>query len=147
MGAIPVREKACPILGAKSLVIFKLDVYQSLRKHNQRDAMSQLFDPGKCVSTVRAKDLLGDNLLPLLSRHLTGDWGTEGKHEEIAPTLSPDELRDGEFATSEGGRLNSIEVIRNQGDRILSRYEVNGEAFYILTHPGRNTTVMLPSEY
>ena len=65
------------------------------------------------------------SILPLLRRHVSGDWGelcAEDKSE------------------------NALSV--RQGSRILSRYTVAGETVWIITEADRSvTTALFPSEY
>ena len=65
------------------------------------------------------------SILPLLRRHVSGDWG------ELC---------------AEDKAENALSV--QQGFRILSRYIVAGEIVWILTEADRSvTTALFPSEY
>jgi uncharacterized protein HemY len=65
------------------------------------------------------------NVLALVARHAAGDWGDLGAHDK---------------------HLNDAAV--EQGDRVLSAYDVAGERWYVITEHDRSyTTVMLASDY
>lgn len=90
-----------------------------------------------------------------LVRHVTGDWGEHGKHDEIEVTDR--EIKEGPWATSDGGKLNKIALLRNR-DRVMSIYSLpdnDKQKIWVFTYlvpvtgfdePGF-TIVMLPSEY
>lgn len=86
----------------------------------------QLFELGECVATRIASQILdNEKMFSLLKRHSTGDFG---------------DLCDEDKATN-------IMAIR-YGDRVLSRYEIADEIFYVITEADRSyTTVMLADEY
>jgi len=93
--------------------------------------MSRLFSPGHIVATPGALDALRSNgdtlaLARLLSRHLSGDWGTVDAHDWQANDAA---LRD--------------------GTRLLSAYRLDdGTKLWIITEADRSSTcVLLPSEY
>lgn len=92
------------------------------------DVSSPLFHLGRTVATPGAIDLAtraGLTLASLLDRHHDGDWGN---------------LCDDDRLANETALLH--------GDRLLSRYNVDGGAFYVITEADRSsTTVLLPSEY
>lgn len=61
-----------------------------------------------------------------LERHFNGDWGDLCKEDK--------DLNDS--------------ALHNGDDRMLSRYEFNGEPIYIITEWDRSvTTILFPSEY
>jgi hypothetical protein len=64
-------------------------------------------------------------LLPLLDRHMRGDWGE----------VDPDDWRTNDAAAK-------------GDDRVLSIYNVAGETLWIITEADRSvTTILFPSEY
>lgn len=87
-----------------------------------------LFPLGRTVATLGALRLLDHHdlgPLTLLDRHRTGDWGE----------LDPEDVQ------------ANNDAVEN-GDRLLSRYLVFGEAVWIITEADRSvTTILLPSEY
>ena len=91
-----------------------------------------LFDPGMVVATPGATKALKRNRtdsFSLLSRHMTGDWGS--LHPEDAETqrlsLSPE----------------------HQDERIMSVYDLDdGAKVWVITEWNRSaTTLLLPEEY
>jgi hypothetical protein len=87
------------------------------------------FSPGSVVATPGALEAFrasGEEPLPFLQRHLTGDWGELDEHD----------VRENEL---------SLEC----GWRILSCYRLrNGTRIWIITEADRSvTTVLLPEEY
>lgn len=88
--------------------------------------MNKLFELGQTVATPAAVEALGENIISLVTRHVTGDFGD----------LCEEDIK-----------LNN-EAIANKNDSILSAYNVNGEKFYVITEWDRSvTTVLLTSEY
>lgn len=87
-----------------------------------------LFDLGRVVATPRALRLLTErrvDVVQLLWRHVTGDWGQLDEHDRAA---------------------NDHAV--TAGLRILSSYRIGEEKFWIITEADRTaTTFLLPSEY
>lgn len=87
-----------------------------------------LFKLGTIAATpgaLREAAELEADLLRLLGRHVTGDFGD----------LSEDDRRENEL---------SIE----KGFRVLSAYEENGSRFWVITEADRSvTTILLPEEY
>lgn len=88
-----------------------------------------LFSLGQIVATPGAIDALtqhGMLALPLLQRHVTGDWGDLCK-EDIA------------------SNNDAVE----HGDRILSSYVIAANVkLWVITEWDRSvTTILLPSEY
>jgi hypothetical protein len=92
-----------------------------MQKHKVR------FPLGRIVATpgaIEAAKGLGD-LLPLLYRHATGDWG---------------DLDD------EDHKANNAAL--HNGSRILSAYNTPCGKFWIITEADRSaTTILLPEEY
>jgi len=84
------------------------------------------FQLGLAVATPSALAALGPvRVALLLSRHARGDWGD----------LEPEDKAANEDAIA-------------HGDRILSRYDVGGECYYVISEADRSSTcVMLRSEY
>jgi hypothetical protein len=86
------------------------------------------FQSGTVVMTIGAREVLEGNqhqLLVLLQRHLSGDWGEVGKEDAAAN-----------------------ERALTHGERLLSSYTVKGERLWILTEADRSaTTVLTPGEY
>ena len=87
-----------------------------------------LFTLGQIVATPAVIAHFNEHhqsILPLLRRHVSGDWG------ELC---------------AEDKAENALSV--QQGFRILSRYTVAGETVWIVTEADRSvTTVLFPSEY
>ena len=89
----------------------------------------QRFDPGRLLSTPGAEAALYEakqDFLPLLSRHLAGDWGD----------LCDEDRAANDRALEHGGRL-------------FSSYELlGGTKLWCITEADRSaTTFLLPSEY
>jgi hypothetical protein len=87
------------------------------------------FRPGSVVATPGAPEAFrasGEEPLPFLQRHLTGDWGELDEHDV---------------------RENELSLLR--GWRILSCYRLrNGTHIWIITEADRSlTTFLLPEEY
>ena len=90
--------------------------------------MTALFPLGRFVATPGALAVLesaGVDPLTLLQRHATGDWGS----------VPAEDARENEYSLQ-------------HGFRILSSYQVEGEALWIISEAGRSvTTVLRPCEY
>ena len=89
--------------------------------------MSQLFNPGRIVSTPGALRLAdgGVNLAEYFFRHLRGDWGSICEEDQLENDLS---LED--------------------GFRLVSVYQTPLGTLWIITEADRSaTTFLLPSEY
>lgn len=87
----------------------------------------QLFTPGQIVATPGAFELAdhGIDLLSLLLRQLSGDWGDIGKEDE---------------------EENDFSYVK--GFRIISAYQTDFGRLWIITEADRfSTTLLLPSEY
>lgn len=86
------------------------------------------FSPGTIVATPGALDKIEDkgvDVLALLSRHLSGDWGD---------------------LDAEDKAKNDEAVL--VGTRLLSAYVVDDVKFWIITEWDRSvTTILLPEEY
>ncbi len=87
-----------------------------------------LFPLGQIVATPAVIAHFNEHrqsILPLLRRHVSGDWG------ELC---------------AEDKAENALSV--QQGFRILSRYTVAGEAVWLITEADRSvTTALFPNEY
>lgn len=87
-----------------------------------------LFDLGRMVATPGALDLLERSrveVLALIGRHVTGDWGN---------------------VPAEDAEENELSV--REGFRILSSYDCGTGKVWILTEADRSaTTILLPSDY
>jgi hypothetical protein len=87
----------------------------------------RLFSIGKLVMTrgVAAEEFTMDELLDLIRRHVTGDFGEINEEDRQENLLS-------------------IE----KGFRILSAYTVNGTRLWVISEADRSaTTILYPSEY
>lgn len=87
----------------------------------------QLFDYGQLVITPAVADLAenGLNVLELLKRHLSGDWGDLGNEDKEENWFS----------------------LKN-GYRIFSHYKTKHGNVYVITEHDRSvTTVLTPEEY
>ncbi|PAP78901.1 hypothetical protein B1759_15790 [Rubrivirga sp. SAORIC476] len=83
---------------------------------------------GHVVATPGALDVVrahGLDVLALVHRHASGDWGTVSEHD---------------------ARANDLAL--QNGTRVLSAYDTPGGRLWIITEADRSaTTVLLPSEY
>lgn len=83
---------------------------------------------GHVVATPGAQDVIrahGLDVVGLLHRHRSGDWGAVSEHDAQA---------------------NDHAVVH--GARVLSAYETTGGKLWVITEADRSaTTVLLPSEY
>ena len=111
------------------------------------------FKLGRVVITCIANDLCersGLNYIDLLMRHVSGDFGTVGHIDDCV--LTDDEFKNGELATEDVFKLNTIAVRLNDG-MILSTYPVSGvdnSTIWIITMLAgieTYTTILLPNEY
>ena len=88
-----------------------------------------IFVPGQIVATKEALHALdGCDVHPttLLDRHCSGDWGEVGQEDCEA----------------------NERAVREGGQRVLSKYVVQGRSFYVITEHDRSyTTLMLTSDY
>jgi|LakMenE01Jun11ns_1017448.scaffolds.fasta_scaffold9138119_2 hypothetical protein len=118
------------------------------------DRPRQLFDPGQCGVTpgaAAALEALGLDVLALIHRHASGDWGIHGTFD--ATVVTDAERRGGAFATADDAKLNRLAVEQNDGSRVMSEYRLGDQGdvrLWIVTEgePGaRNTVVMTPEEY
>lgn len=94
---------------------------------NSRTAVRPRFALGRIVATPGALELLSPaQMVALLKRHVSGDWGDLGEEDK---------------------QENEFSVTNNF--RILSAYNLSdGEKVWIITEWDRSvTTVLLPSEY
>jgi hypothetical protein len=84
------------------------------------------FPLGQILATPGALRLVdAEQLLVYLARHSRGDWGT---------------------VDTEDWALNDHAL--EEGTRLLSAYEVDGEKIWIITEADRSaTTILLPEEY
>jgi hypothetical protein len=87
-----------------------------------------LFLHGKTTVTPSAYeelDRLNQTPLPLLYRHLTGDWSEMAEEDQQA----------------------NREAI-TEGSRVFSAYTIQDVKFWVITEADRSsTTILLPSEY
>jgi hypothetical protein len=87
--------------------------------------------PGEIVATPMALAALGDETVErLLARHLRGDWGECGQMQDVR--LTEKVYRLGHLATSDDATLNALAIAQNEG-RVLSRYRVGGQDYYVIT--------------
>ena len=91
--------------------------------------MSSFFETGDIVTTPAAKKILNnekDNHISLLiRRHSTCDFGN----------LTQDEIQQNHLAL-------------NEGEQVISKYQVAGQDIYVITEHDRSyTTIMLFQEY
>jgi hypothetical protein len=86
------------------------------------------FELGRLLATPGVLEAAGDeDLLPYLSRHARGDWGT----------VDAADKRANELALKEGTRLLSAYMLRDGTTKI-----------WIITEADRSaTTILLPDEY
>jgi len=114
------------------------------------EELTQLFDLGIVLVTPGVMALLDERQqAQFLARHWRGNFGKHGNFWDIVETLTDDELEHGAMETNEDSKLNAI-AIRTGGDVhniVLSVYEHQERTFWILTHIGQYTTLLLPSEY
>lgn len=84
------------------------------------------FPLGRTFVTANAAELLEEEKIgAMLTRHVSGDWG---------------DLDDADKLLNEHALQN--------GARLLSRYDVGGSVFYVITEHDRSvTTVLLPEDY
>lgn len=86
------------------------------------------FELGRLVATPGALELLqslGINPLQLLARHATGNWGQVSEAD-----------------------WQANERALQDGSRIFSAYEVQGQKIWIITEADRSSTcLLLPDEY
>lgn len=114
------------------------------------EELTQLFDIGIVLVTPGVMASIDQKQqAQFLARHCRGNFGRHGNYCEIVETLTDGELEHGAMETSEDGKLNAI-AIKTDGDVhniVLSVYEHQEQTFWILTHIGQYTTLLLPSEY
>jgi hypothetical protein len=88
------------------------------------EAIRPKFRYGQIVATAAAAELLSEAQIgEMLTRHLSGDWG---------------DLDDSDKLMNESALKN--------GERLLSRYVVNDEPFYVITEWDRSVTTVLRSQ-
>ena len=97
-------------------------------KTKRRPTRPARLDLGHVVATPGALEIVrshGLDVVGLLHRHRSGDWGTVSEHDAQAND-------------------HAVEVEA----RVLSAYETAGGRLWIITEADRSaTTVLLPSEY
>ena len=89
--------------------------------------MKTLFPLGRIVATPNAlENLTQEDIMPVLRRHASGDWGDLDEEDKRANDLA----------------------LKN-GSRLLSAYHAkNGTKFWIITEADRSvTTLLLPEDY
>lgn len=92
------------------------------RLHPPRFALGLLVATPGALALAREH---GVDVLALLQRHRSGDWGQVGKNDALANDLALD-----------------------LGARLLSAYDTPGGRLWVITEADRSaTTVLLPSEY
>ena len=90
-------------------------------------SVTHLFSLGRLVKTPGADELIKEGLktLPLVKRHVTGDWSD---------------------MTEEDQKANALAVAYSY--RVFSAYETEHGKIWIITEADRSaTTILLPSEY
>ena len=108
------------------------------------------FPLGKVTITggaVAALSESGEHVAAFLARHVQGDWGENGRCDEIH--LTEDERRRGWEATDDPGKVNKWSLM-TQRDRIMSEYQTRrGVRLWVITclDGTGGTTVLLPEEY
>jgi hypothetical protein len=79
----------------------------------RRDVDGSLFPLGKITITPGAVDALShsyQHVFGFLTRHVRGDWGENGRHDQLE--LTDDERRRGWEATDDSGKINKSNVLR-----------------------------------
>lgn len=111
-----------------------------------------LFNPGRCGMTSAASALLPE-LIPtvtpeeLICRHVSGDFGTAGRYDDIKPTITDEEREMGAWATSNDGKINVLSIEKNVGC-VCSYYKLGEYTVWVITQLNAgHTMVMLPSDY
>jgi hypothetical protein len=108
------------------------------------------FPLGKVTITGGAVGALagaGEHAAAFLTRHVSGDWGENGRFDEIE--LTADERRRGWEATDDPGKINKWGLLTRR-DRIMSEYQTRrGVRLWVITSldGAGGTTVLLPEEY
>ncbi len=116
----------------------------------QREPEGARFPLGRVTITggaVAALANAGEHAASFLARHVRGDWGENGRFEQIE--LTDDELRRGWEATEDSGKINKSNVLGRR-DRVMSEYRTGrGQQLWITTslEGAGGTTVLLPEEY
>jgi hypothetical protein len=102
------------------------DAPKTWAEADSADKSKTRFQPGTIVTTVGAVHIAShEQIIKLLQRHLSGDWGDLDKHDAAAN-----------------------ERALKWGERVLSSYTVGGEKIWIITEADRSsTTVLTPDEY
>lgn len=109
-----------------------------------RFPLDRLTITGGAVAALAAA---GEHAASFLARHVRGDWGENGRFDDI--DLADDERRRSWEATEDSGKINKSNVL-NRRDRIMSEYQTSrGHRLWIITSldGGGGTTVLLPEEY
>jgi hypothetical protein len=87
--------------------------------------MTGKFELGQVVGTSAAvAELTQAQMFSMIARHHTGDWGSE---------LCAEDQRANEYALK-------------HGERILSRYTVDGQSYYVITEWDRSVTTLMRVE-
>jgi hypothetical protein len=96
---------------------------------------------------VEALGITGEHAIAFLLRHVRGDWGVYGNHDETQ--LTPDERHRGSDTTDESGKINKSDLL-NRRDRVMSEYQTHrGKQLWVITalDGAGGTTILLPEEY
>jgi len=94
---------------------------------NDRQPHNPKFDLGRLLITPHAQqELISEDVMKALGRHLSGDWGDVGRED----------WQENELSLREGFRLFSV------------YHDGNDTKFWIITEADRSaTTVLLPDDY
>jgi hypothetical protein len=90
----------------------------------RRNLAGSLFPLGTIRITVGAVEALsasGQHAAEFLARHARGDWGENGRHDEIE--LTDDERQRGWEATDDPAKVNKSSLLCGR-DQIMSEYTV-----------------------
>lgn len=83
------------------------------------------FNLGQTFITALARELLDDDQVQeMLTRHVSGDWGDLDEHD----------------------RAMNDRAVESGRHRILSRFDVGRQIFYVITEWDRSLTTVLRSE-
>jgi hypothetical protein len=109
-----------------------------------------IFPLGKVTITGGAVEALAESdqhAAAFLARHVRGDWGKNGRFDQIE--LTETKRRRGWEVTDDSGKINKCSVV-NGRDRVISEYTtIRGRRLWVITSldNGGGTTVLLPEEY
>jgi hypothetical protein len=115
--SVPLFISICPLTA-------ELKLLSCEQQSDRKGIMTARFDLGQTVITAAADSLLDyAQRIEMLTRHVSGDWGVLDKEDKAA-------------------NERAIKL----GDRILSRYEIDGQAYYVITEWDRSVTTILRVE-